>query len=528
MRFAHSGVLVATGSALLLLVMSGCTVGPNYTQPKAATPANWSVDNQGGIAAPTSESATSQEDAAHIATWWQMLNDSALNSLIEQALVSNYDLKIAQARVREARAQRGVVAAGLYPNVNVNGSYSRSRRSDNAFGGNSGGTSTVGGVPTGFGFPGQDVDFYDVGFDANWELDFFGHVRRSIEAANAEIQVADENRRDVLVTLVAEVARNYTDVRGFQRRLVIALENIQAQSETLKLSESRFRAGLVSELDVAQSKAQLAATKSQVPALESQLKQSMHALALLLGKEPTALEAELAEAGPIPGAPPRVPVGLPSDLLRRRADIRSAERQLAAATAQIGVATADLFPRFSLTGSFGFSAEDAAKLFNSGSRNYSIGPSVTWPIFDAGRIRSNIKVQDAKQEEALATYEQTVLISLGDVEDALVAFWKEQTRRELLSEAVDANSRAVELSNELYSRGLGDFLSVLESQRSMYLSQDQLVQSDQAVTANFIALYKALGGGWESFEPSPPESPPPPEGSPEASPESDSKSVASK
>lgn len=499
----RSGSLIATGFVLVSIVAGGCAVGPSYTTPKTDMPANWSVDSQGGITSAPASPERSAEADREIGIWWTMLNDPALNSLIEQALKSNYDLRIAQARVREARAARGVVAADRFPNVDANGSYSHSRRSENAFSGGGGGGG-AGGSTSGFAPPGQETDFYQVGFDASWELDFFGRVRRSVEAAEADIQVADENRRDVLVTMVSEVARNYVDVRSFQRRLAIAQENIQAQQETLQLSESRFHAGLVSELDVAQSRAQLATTQSQVPRLEASVQQSMHALALLLGKQPTALEAELSQAGPIPGAPPRVPVGLPSDLLRRRADIRAAERQLAAATARIGVATADLFPRFTLTGSLGLSAEDAGMLFNAGSRNYSIGPSVTWPIFDAGRIRSNIQVQNARQEQALASYERTVLVSLADVEDALIAFWKEQSRRESLAQAVGANSRAFDLSNELYSRGLGDFLSVLESQRSLYLSQDQLVQSDQTVTANFIAVYKALGGGWEAFEQPPP------------------------
>jgi len=302
------------------------------------------------------------------------------------------------------------------------------------------------------------------------------------------------------VTLLAEVARNYVDVRSFQRRLEIAYSNIESQRQTVELSDARFKAGVVSELDVAQARAQLATTQSQVPVLETSLKQAIHALSLLLAREPNALLEELSSTAPIPAAPPEVPVGLPSDLLRRRPDIRSAERTLAAATARIGVATADLFPRFSLTGNFGFSAQDAADLFTAGSRTYGFGPSVSWPIFDAGRIRSNIEVQNARQEQALIQYEASVQSSLTDVENALVAFWKGQARRLALSEAVQANQRAVELSNELYSRGIGDFLSVLVSQRSLYLSEDDLAQSESDLTENYIALYKALGGGWEAFE----------------------------
>lgn len=473
----------------MALLIAGCTVGPQYSPPKTEMPGQWAGQDQGGITAQPVE----------VVAWWQLMHDPALESLIQRAVQSNYDLRLAQARVREARAQRGVVAADRYPNVDVNGSYSHTRDSANtAFGGVGGAGGTGSG---GTAFRDREFDLYQTGFDASWELDFFGRVRRSVEAAEADIEAANENRRNTLVTLLAEVARNYVDLRGSQRRLAIALNNIESQRQTLELSQARFKAGLVSELDVAEARAQLATTHSQVPLLESSVHQTIHALGLLLGQTPESLLSELSEPVAIPIAPPQLPVGLPSDLLRRRPDVRSAERQLAAATARIGVATADLFPRFSLTGSLGLAAEDFSNLFSASSRTYSIGPSVTWPIFDAGRIRGNIAVQNARQEQALDRYEQSVLQSLTDVENSLVAFWKEQTRRQALSEAVDANRRAVELANELYSRGLGDFLRVLESQRSLYLSEDQLVQSDRDLAANYIAVYKALGGGWEAFEP---------------------------
>ena len=475
--------IFSIGSILAAVFLAcGCAVGPNYAPPVTQTPAAWTIDQEGGITAQPLE----------VVTWWELLSDSMLNSLIQRAVEANYDLRIAQARVREARAQRAVVAGGRWPEVDAFGSYTRSRRSENSFGG--------GGE---FGPQGQDVDLFQTGFDAAWELDVFGRVRRSVEAADAEFGAAIEDRRDVLVTLLAEVARNYVETRDAQRRLEIANNNIESQRETLQISEARYNAGLVSELDVAQARAQLATTRSQVPVLETALRQSMYALAVLLAREPGALIDELAAPGPIPSSPAQVPVGLPSDLLRRRPDIRAAERQLAAATARIGVATADLFPRFLLTGSISLAAEDAALLFNGSSLAYSFGPSVSWPVFAGGSIRANIQVQNAVQEQALAQYERTVLLSLADVENSLVAFWKQQSRREALTEAVAANRRAVELANELYSRGVGDFLNVLESQRSLYLVEDQLAQSERDVTSAYIALYKALGGGWQVFEAQP-------------------------
>lgn len=462
------------------LIVAGCTVGPNYdTPPKMTMPERWTITSEGGIT----------DGQSVEAAWWKSLNDPALDGLIEQAVVSNLDLREATARVREARALRGVVAADAYPQVNVGGGYTHSRESENR--------------GFGFGAAGQDQDLYQAGFDASWEIDVFGRVRRSVEAADADIQAAQEDRRDVMVSLLAEVARNYVDLRGFQRRVEIAQKNVESQRQSVDLSEVRFKAGLTGELDTAQARAQLATTQSEIPLLEQQAAQSLHALALLLGREPDALSSELSAPGPIPNAPPQVPVGVPSDVLRRRPDVREAERTLAAATARIGVATADLFPRFSLTGDFGFSAEDFGKLFNAGSRQYSIGPSVTWPIFEAGRIKANIRVENARQEQAAIGYERAVLTSLADVEDALIAYWKEQVRRESLSEAVKSSQRAVDLSNELYSRGLTDFLNVLVNQRALFVAEDQLVQSDRAVTTNFIAVCKALGGGWDVFEPAP-------------------------
>lgn len=464
------------------LLAGGCTVGPDYQAPKTAVGENW---GELGPAGAVDGPATRPSAAALPVRWWKTFDDPTLNDMIARSALSNLDLQRATARIREARAAREVTQAGLFPNVNVGGSYNRSR---NRFFPGGGGSSGGGG---------DAHDQYQAGFDASWEVDVFGGVRRGVEAANADIAAAVEDRRDVLVSLLAEVARNYIELRGYQRRIEIAQENLSAQQKTLELTKNLLAAGVATDLDVARAEAQVATTASQIPSLQSSARQSIHALGVLLGTDPMALAPELSQPLPIPHAPPEVPVGIPSEILLRRPDLRRAEAQLHAATARIGVATADLFPRFLLTGSLGLQSGEFRTLGNWDSRYWSIGPSIAWPIFDAGRISANINVQDARQEQALLLYQQAVLGALRDVEDALVAYAKEESRRRTLVQAADANARAVKLANQLYDAGRTDFLSVLQAQRDLYASQDALVQSDRAVATNLVALYKALGGGWE-------------------------------
>jgi outer membrane protein, multidrug efflux system len=466
-------------ASVCLGLLAGCKVGPNYHPPQAAVPAQWASPLAGG--------ETNQPAAK--AEWWKAFHDPELDSLIARSVRSNLDLHAAAARVREARAARGVAAAGLWPSVNASGSYANQRVSPN------GPILEPLSLPPNFPFVN---DVYQAGFDAAWELDVFGGTRRAVEAANADITGAEYGRRNVLLSLLSEVARNYMQARGFQRRLVIARLNIRAQRDVLTLTQDRLRAGLSSQLDVEQASALLASTEAQVPVLETGFKASAYHLGVLLGQPPGAVLEELAAETPIPASPPEVPVGLPSDLLLRRPDIRQAERALAAATARIGVAVADLFPKFSLTGNVGVQSVSPGTWFTSESGFWSAGPTVQWRIFDAGRIRSNIRVQNARQEQALAHYEQTVLVSFEDVENALTAYAKEQIRRQSLAAAAHANQEALEISRQNYRSGLADFLNVLESERSLYQTQDALVQSELAVSLNVVALYKALGGGWEN------------------------------
>ena len=469
--------LITAATALVLL--AGCAVGPDYREPKLAMPAGWQEAQQKGV----------DIRPVEMTRWWSTFNDPLLNSLVERAVQSNFDVRIAEARIREARASRAVTASGLWPTLDVSASYSRNRTSENAL--------ALGSLaPQGGGNLEQDL--FKTGFDASWEIDVFGGVRRGVEAADATIAASVENRRDVLVTLLGDVAKNYIDLRGFQRRLAVARANLKAQQDTLELTRIRFQAGLTSDLDVAQAEAQANTTAAQIPTLESSLKQAAYSLDLLLGLSPGGLWNDLANETTIPSLPPEVLVGLPSDLLRRRPDIRFAERQLAASTAQIGAAMADLFPKFSLTGAYGLQSISASDWFTGRSRYWSIGPTISWPIFDAGRIRANIEIRNAQQEQALNQYEKTVLAALGDVEKSLVSYSREQVRQRSLAEAVAANRRAVEWANELYVRGLNDFLNVLDTQRSLYAAENDLAQSEATMASNLVALYKALGGGWET------------------------------
>ena len=466
-------------SMFLAIAVAGCAVGPNYNPPKVSTPSQWSQRLAGG------ETNTSSS----LALWWKNFHDSTLDSLIDQAIQSNLDLRIAQARVLEARAQYGIASANLWPSADASGSYARQKTSQRE--------PVLGSVPIPPGVPFEN-NLYQAGFDASWELDVFGGKRRSVEAAKAQVAASEYGRRATLMTLLGDVARNYIEVRGYQRRLVIANENIKAQEEALAITRDRFANGLAPDLDVEQASTLLATTRAEVPTLESSLQASIHRLGVLLGRQPGALSAELSKDSPIPAPPPEVPAGLPSELLLRRPDVQQAERQLAAATANIGVAKADLFPKFFLTGSAGFESVSAGDWFSGASKFWSIGPTMQWRIFDAGRIRANIKVQNARQQQALAAYEQTVLTAFEDVENGLVSYAKEQVRRRSLEDAAMSIEKSLQLANRLYANGLTDFLHVLDSERSLYQNQDQLVQSERTVSANLISLYKALGGGWKT------------------------------
>ena len=468
--------IIATVSITALLA-TGCVVGPNFKAPKVAVPTEWN-----GVGSASSDNASiPTADAARLSEWWKSFKDPELDSIITQALQSNPGLRQAQSRILQARQARLIAASGLLPSANVSTSNTTS---------NSSGSSLSAG--------GSTRNLFQAGLDAAWELDFFGGIRRGIEAAEADTQAAIEDSRDVMVSLTAETALNYMELRGFQQQIAIAKKNLEAQQKSAEITQKRFDVGFAGKLDVANADAQVATTQSQIPLLESSAQQTIYNLSVLLGREPAALLSELSPQGDIPGTPPVVPVGLPSDLLERRPDIRSSLAQLHSATAQIGVATAELFPKFSLTGTGGQQNLSMGSLGSLASRFWSFGPSISLPIFSGGRIRANIQLQTAAQQEAALGYEQTVLTALKDVESALVAYNKEQQHRSALQAAVRSSQQAVDLSMQLYTAGQGDFLNVLTAQRDLYASEDALVQSNRNVDANLIALYKALGGGWQN------------------------------
>ncbi len=511
-----------TSGLLLVSLLAGCVVGPDFESPRNEVPSDWSGPRAADVST----------DQADIAEWWKQFHDPVLDTLVDTALNANRDLEIAEARVREVRAFRGIVAEDLRPSGGVSGAYSVegtpkspqfTGASPLAVGvsngpagpagtvtvrgenftvaqtiGASGNTTSISLSPGGVGAPDRTRDLFSTGFDARWELDVFGGIRREIEAADADLEAASENLHDVQVILTSEVARNYLELRGAQSRLDITRQNIAAQENTFSITTLRFEGGLTSGLDAQQARAQLSLTQSQVPYLEFAILSSIYRLAVLTGQLPQPLVDQLSLAAPLPDSPPVVPMGLPSDLLRRRPDIRRSERQLHAATARIGVAVADLFPKFAMVGRTGASFTSLDNINLGDAAFWSLGPSIQFPVFDRGRIRANIAVQNARQEAALSAYEQAVLIAMEDAERALAAYGKEQVRRAALEESLRASEEAVGLATDLYTEGLADFLNVLQTQGRLFATQDQLVQSKQLVLQNLVALYKAIGGGWDS------------------------------
>jgi NodT family efflux transporter outer membrane factor (OMF) lipoprotein len=456
-------------AALVGLLIAGCAVGPNYHAPQTTVPAGWA----GVTNTATNTLSIATTNTAQLEQWWQSFQDPILTSLVQEALRTNLDVQLAEATLRQARASRGIIAGGLWPGLTATAGYSR----------------------VGAGTTSQNS--FQSGLDALWEMDIFGGTRRNIESANASILAAKENIRDVQVTLISEVALNYIQLRSSQEQIAIAEENLKAQEHTASLTRQRVSAGFASALDTANAQAQVATTASAIPVLETSLRQNIYALSVLLARPPADLVVELSKPGPVPLTPPEVPIGLPSTLLRRRPDVRAAEAQLHAATAQIGVATSDFYPKFSLTGSLNYQSDLVRTLFAGANRAWAVGPQVTWPIFQGGSIAANVRLQKALRDQTYITYQKTVLTALQDVENALIAFANEWDHRKALSEADTQNRRALDLSMRLYTQGTADFLSVLVAERSLYASQSALAQSKQAISIDLVALYKALGGGWE-------------------------------
>jgi multidrug efflux system outer membrane protein len=468
----HVGMVVAIALVPCLLgLLSGCMlVGPDYKTPPLQASAGFANQAQAGLSTDTVETA-----------WWRGFQDDRLNQLVVLALANNHDVRVATARIREARALLSETTFDRYPTVTARGFYTRERLSK---------AQTIPGAD-------RDAELYEAGFVASWELDFFGRVRRSIEASAADVGAAEANRRDVIVSLLAEVARNYLALRGTQNRLAVARRNAENQRQTLDLTIALLEGGRGTELDTSRAEAQLQSTLASIPPLETAIKAAMYRLGVLIGQPPTALELELSKPRPLPALPTRVALGKPDDLLRRRPDIRVTERNLAAATARVGVATADLFPRVTLLGSVALQATSFTDLGKSGSDTFMIGPGIFWAAFDLGRVRARIRATDARTEAALALYEQRVLLALEETENALVDFTRQQARQDLLRASAQASEKAQTLASQRYQFGVTDFLTVLDAERTLLAAQDLLADSETLTATALVAVYRALGGGWE-------------------------------
>lgn len=473
--------LVRGGLVALAGLASACAVGPDYREPAVPARDQWRSQPQAGVRADTVDGTT-------LASWWTTLNDPTLNQLIDKALQENKTVKQAIANVRAARARRAISASGFFPSISGSASSTRSD-ADTSFEFDDG-TSATGTV-------GRDT--YSAGVSASWELDIFGGTRRSFEASTATLAATEADLRDVLVTLLGDVALSYVTVRTTQSRLDYAERSLESQRELMDITGWRAQAGLATELDVEQAKANYAQTRALVPSLESSLEAAKNRLAVLTGQEPGALAGVLNERRPIPVAPADIVSSVPAEVLRRRPDVRSAERRLAAQTAQVGVATAALYPSLSLSGSLGVNAGSANDLIDDNLSTTRYGLSLNMPIFRAGALRQNIKVQNALVDQALAGYEATVLGVYEEVENALTSWVNEQRRHAALVEAVSSAQLAYDLSVVQYNSGLVDFQTVLNANRTLIGSQDSLAVSDGEITSNLIRLYRVLGGGWSVF-----------------------------
>ncbi|BBL69660.1 efflux transporter outer membrane subunit [Methylogaea oryzae] len=455
-------------------LLGGCAVGPDY-QPPAAEGVGTSFANAG-----LPEFSPDAPDLA----WWRQFQDAQLSGLVDQALAHNRDLRAAGANLEEARALYLQSGLDLLPTVTARGSYNEQKRSvasmnNRAF------------VP-------RELKLYSTGFDASWELDLWGRIRRNVESRDAEVQVQEADYRDLMVSLIAEVARNYFSLRGLQNQLAVAQRNAENQAQTLKLTQARLDAGRGTELDTARAQAQLDTTRATIPPMESAIHQAIHRLGVLTGQAPGALTVALLQPVPLAAIPAVLHIGNPADLLRRRPDIRVAERSLASATAQIGVATADLFPRVTFVGTIALEGSTFAAVGGGGSDGYSAGPRITWAALDLGRVYARIKAADARAEASLAQYEQTVLNALEETENALVDFNRRRAQRDILAQAARASQRAHELAHLRFQDGAADFLTVLDTELRLLQDQQRLAQSETETATALVALYKALGGGWEN------------------------------
>ncbi len=491
---------------LLTVLLAGCTVGPDFVPPNAGLPTTSFFAT--AAQEPTDRTAaTSTNYAAPDPNWWAIFHDSELTTLENRVAADNLDVQTATLRFAQSRFQRDVAAAAQLPTLDGNTSYERQKPSDNGLLGLFSSTSAGGGFGGGTGgIPGNltgPFSLWQYGFDASWELDIWGKIRRQVEAADAQAQASEEDRRAVLVSNLAEVARDYMQLRGIQKQIRIARENVATESEILKVTRLRQERGLVTGLDVETAASQVDSVQAELPDLQRQQSEAINALSLLLGQAPGVLADELIVPEALPPSPPKLPVGIPSDLARRRPDIREAEEQLHAATADVGVAIGDFYPSVSLNGSVGFQALDLKNLWKGTSLQYAMGPNLTLPIFEGGRLKGTLALRTAQQQEAAIIYHETVLKAWHDVVNALVAYRTERERHGRLSAQVVHARKALDLARDRYNNGVAQFITVLDAERTLLEAEQQSATSETNVAIDLVALYKALGGGWETTFPGP-------------------------
>jgi len=474
---------------LFVLLMAGCMAGPDFARPPVKVSEIWMDAGDERV----------KTEPAEYRNWWRVFNDPTLDRLIDRAYKENLSLRIAGVRILEARAQLGIAVGELFPQTQqASGSLQYNRLSEHSsqssFQASASGSSS-------------SIKFWQsqIGLGANWEIDFWGRFRRAVQAGDAGWLASIANYDSALVSLTANVATSYILIKTFEKRIAIARENVETQKESLKIAEARYRYGAASQLDVDQAKTVLYNTEASIPPLEAQLRQAKDALSVLLGLPPSHLADELAGSSDIPVSPPAVILGIPADLVRRRPDIRNAELQAAAQCAQIGVAKAELYPAFSLTGNFGFISTDLGKsslsdMFKWSSRNIQAGPSFQWNILNYGQITNNVRVQDARFQELLITYQNTVLTAQQEVEDNLIAFLKAQEQAGFLAKSATAAKGALDLATRQYREGIVDFTTVLVAQLALLNVQDNLTSTLGNIAGNLVGVYKALGGGWEIRE----------------------------
>jgi NodT family efflux transporter outer membrane factor (OMF) lipoprotein len=489
-----SASLAAT---LVPIVFAGCAaVGPDFVPPDPMLPSTSFV----GKPEPAALEAQSRETSEVESRWWASFRDPILTSLAEKVASTNLDVGTATFRLAESRAQLGIVSSAALPAINGNASYQRELFSQNGV------ISLVKPfLPAGTPFFIPPISIWQTGFDASWEIDLWGHVRRQTEMADAQAEASENDRRNVLISTLAELARDYIQLRGVQAQIAITRKNLVTSNDILELTKTRAAKGVTTQLDVENAAAQADAVRAQLPGLENQESVEINALSFLLDEPPGALRSELAKVKPIPPTPPHVPLGIPSELARRRPDIREAEANLHANTAGIGVAVAEFYPSVRLNANnVEFNAADLKNIFRSSSLQYVLGPSLSVPIFDGGRLKSTLELREVQQQEAAIAYHRTVLQAWREVVDALVAYRKEQQHRVRLADEVDHSRNALALSRTRYEAGVTDFITVLDAERTLLSAELEHAQSTTAVSTNLVQLYKALGGGWEQFFPDEP------------------------